>query len=172
VQETKSKYSNKSGIWSSLLYFTGPVLILLVLNVVLFSLTAMQLWRLKREAARAFKSSSIRVVAPAGNRQHKDRFTLYIKLFLLMGVTWIMEVISWAIGGPDSIWYITDTVNCLRGVLIFWFCVWCNKNVRKVFLDAFSCFWCKPPTQTVNMSKDFFQGRLPWSTDNSALSQI
>jgi G protein-coupled receptor Mth (Methuselah protein) len=137
-----------------------------VLNVVLFSLTAMQLWRLKREAARAFKSSSIRVVTPAGNRQHKDRFTLYIKLFLLMGVTWIMEVVSWAIGGPDSIWYITDTVNCLRGVLIFWFCVWCNKNVRKVFLDAFSRCWCKRSTQSSSM--DAAHGSS-LSTDISAL---
>lgn len=36
-----------------------------------------------------------------------------------MGVSWIMDVISWFAGGPDYVWYFTDIVNCLQGVFIF-----------------------------------------------------
>jgi G protein-coupled receptor Mth (Methuselah protein) len=164
-----TKYSQRDlGFWSELLYFDGPVVVLLALNVALFSLTARRLWRLKREAAQAFKSSSIRVVAPAGNRQHKDRFTLYVKLFLLMGVTWIMEVVSWAAGGPDTLWYLTDTVNCLRGVLIFWFCVWSNKAVRKVFLNAFTC----SKHRTVQSDSRYPSPGASLSSSSTALSQL
>jgi G protein-coupled receptor Mth (Methuselah protein) len=36
-----------------------------------------------------------------------------------MGINWVMEVVSWAVGGPDYIWYITDIINTLQGVFIF-----------------------------------------------------
>jgi hypothetical protein len=53
-----------------------------------------------------------------------------VKLFLLMGGTWLLEILSWSIGGPLWIWIFTDLINCSRGVLIFYFCVWSNKKVR------------------------------------------
>jgi G protein-coupled receptor Mth (Methuselah protein) len=113
--------------------------ILLSLNLAFFGLTAVQLWRLRKETLKVLKGANSKVHTPAGQRQQeKDQFTMYAKLFLLMGVTWIMEVISWAIGGHESIWYFTDSVNYLRGVLIFWFCVWSKPNVRNVFLDTFT----------------------------------
>jgi hypothetical protein len=64
-----------------------------------------------------------------------------LKLFLLMGVSWIAELILWAVRGADRYWLITDTVNCLRGALIFWFCVWSKEDERKRFLRMFLC--CK-----------------------------
>ncbi|GFG32346.1 hypothetical protein Cfor_02253 [Coptotermes formosanus] len=36
-----------------------------------------------------------------------------------MGINWVMEVVSWFAGGPDYIWYVTDTINTLQGVIIF-----------------------------------------------------
>jgi G protein-coupled receptor Mth (Methuselah protein) len=36
-----------------------------------------------------------------------------------MGINWVMEVVSWAAGGPDYIWYVTDVINTLEGVVIF-----------------------------------------------------
>lgn len=36
-----------------------------------------------------------------------------------MGVTWVADVVSWAVGGPDYVWYLTDLINALQGVLIF-----------------------------------------------------
>jgi G protein-coupled receptor Mth (Methuselah protein) len=131
--------------------------ILLTLNLVFFGMTAWQLWRLRRDSQKVFRGANSKIHAAPGQRQQdKDQFTMYAKLFLLMGVTWTMEVISWAIGGPEGIWYFTDSVNYLRGVLIFWFCVWSKKNVRQVFLDTFCCCKRKKKQAAVDLtsSKD------------------
>lgn len=42
-----------------------------------------------------------------------------MKLVIVMGITWIIDVISWAIGGPNYIWYATDVINALQGLFIF-----------------------------------------------------
>jgi G protein-coupled receptor Mth (Methuselah protein) len=125
---------------SELIYFNGPVLILLVLNLYFFGTTAIGLWRLKKESKKVLRGGDSRVHTRNHNEHDKDRLALYVKLFLLMGVTWIMEVVSWAVGGPNSIWFITDTINCLRGVLIFWFCVWSNKTMRTALKERFYPF--------------------------------
>jgi G protein-coupled receptor Mth (Methuselah protein) len=125
-----------------LIYYIAPLVILLSLNLLFFGMTAWQLWTLRRDSRRVFRGANSKIHGPAGQRkQDKEQFAMYAKLFLLMGVTWIMEVVSWAIGGDESLWYFTDSVNYLRGVLIFWFCVWSKKNMRKVFLEKF-CSCC------------------------------
>jgi len=114
-----------------LLYFNGPVLILLLVNVLLFALTALEMCRMKKVS----KGGESRVHTPG---QHdKDRLVIYVKLFLLMGITWIMEIISWAVGGSSSIWFITDIINALRGLMIFVICVCFNKNIRKALKERF-----------------------------------
>lgn len=42
-----------------------------------------------------------------------------MKLVIVMGITWIIDVISWAIGGPHYIWLVTDVINALQGLFIF-----------------------------------------------------
>nr|CAD7602095.1 unnamed protein product [Timema genevievae] len=51
---------------------------------------------------------------------------LYMKLFSLMGITWLTEIISWAVGGPSYYWYVTDIVNILRAVFVF--IIFCCKR--------------------------------------------
>lgn len=55
---------------------------------------------------------------------------LYLKLFIVMGVNWLAEIISWASGsnGSELVWYVTDIGNSLQGVLIFLIFV-CKKRV-------------------------------------------
>lgn len=55
---------------------------------------------------------------------------LYLKLFIVMGVNWLAEIISWSIGTQASefLWYVTDIGNALQGVLIFFIFV-CKKRV-------------------------------------------
>jgi len=36
-----------------------------------------------------------------------------------MGINWLMEIVSWSVGGPDYIWYVTDVINSLQGLIIF-----------------------------------------------------
>ena len=59
------------------------------------------------------------------------RFLLYLKLFLVMGMTWIMEVVSVVIGGPSYMWILTDVCNTLQGLAIFLIFVW-KPKVRRL----------------------------------------
>lgn len=142
---TKTK---PTGFWSEMVFYNIPLGILLTINLILFCMTARQLRLLRRDSQNAFRGASRKVHAPPGqSHQNKSQFAIYFKLFLLMGVTWIAELILWAVRGADRYWLITDTVNCLRGALIFWFCVWSNENERKHFLSMF--LWCKKPAVQV-----------------------
>ena len=57
-----------------------------------------------------------------------------MKLVIVMGVTWIADVVSWAIGGPHYVWYVTDIINALQGVFIF-IVVGCQPQVNLVKLS-------------------------------------
>lgn len=61
-----------------------------------------------------------------------------MKIFFQVGILYVMEVISWFVGGPEAIWYITDAMNSLRGLLIFViFC--CKPKVWKGIQRKFPC---------------------------------
>lgn len=61
-----------------------------------------------------------------------------LKLVLVMGVTWIFDVISWIhgiwYGDPHYIWMITDLINALQGVLIF-LVIGCQPQVNVIIFD-------------------------------------
>lgn len=67
------------------------------------------------------------------------RFNLYLKLFIVMGINWSMEIISWFCNNsPAYIWYLTDLTNTLQGVIIFFIFVWKDK-VKRLLLKRFGC---------------------------------
>lgn len=117
-----------------LTYFFGPIGVLLFLNLILFGLTARELtcglW--KRE-----------VVKSTSERATLGRVCL--KLVVVMGITWIADVASWALGGPDYLWYITDVINSLQGVLIF-IVVGCQPQVW----SAVKRMWCAKENTTTS----------------------
>ena len=47
------------------------------------------------------------------------RFRIILSLFVLMGVSWLMEVISFAVGGLSYFWIPSDILNILTPVFIF-----------------------------------------------------
>jgi hypothetical protein len=61
------------------------------------------------------------------------RFRMCLFLFFVMGINWVMEIVSWFVGGPEYIWYVTDVINTLQGVIIFLIFV-CEPRIR-------SCVW-------------------------------
>ncbi|PNF36788.1 G-protein coupled receptor Mth2 [Cryptotermes secundus] len=109
-----------------LAYFYGPIGFLVLCNIILFITTAMKIMKLKRETRMLQGEESKR----HDNEADKQRFNLYLKLFIVMGVNWVMELISWAAGGPEYLWYLTDLGNTLQGVLIFIIFVWKRKILR------------------------------------------
>jgi hypothetical protein len=47
------------------------------------------------------------------------RFHMCLCLFCVVGVYLVMEIVSWFAGGPYYIWYVTDVINTLQGIIIF-----------------------------------------------------
>ncbi|KAL0272487.1 UNVERIFIED_CONTAM: hypothetical protein PYX00_005433 [Menopon gallinae] len=116
-----------------LAYFYGPNAVILIADVVFFILTAFKILAVKKETVAVFRGRDSR-----RNREaSKQRYALYLKLFLIMGVNWIMEIISWAVAEPKWIWYITDLANTLQGVLIFSFFV-LNARAKSVLSHRLS----------------------------------
>ncbi|KAH8295580.1 hypothetical protein KR018_006221, partial [Drosophila ironensis] len=89
-------------------YFYAPIGLLLCANIVLFLSTTHQLtcglWKRDDVKSSTEKSALGRVC---------------LKLVVVMGVTWIAEIISWLVGGPHGVWFFTDLINALQGVFIF-----------------------------------------------------
>lgn len=54
-----------------------------------------------------------------------------MKLFTLMGGTWLMEFVSWYLEDQGVLTTIFDSINILRGPVIFYLCVIGNAKVRQ-----------------------------------------
>lgn len=106
------------GDMGTLLYFYGPLATIIVINVALFTLTALTIKKTQKDT---------KVLRQGENKSSEDdqqRFKLYLKLLLAMGGNWSLEVLSWAwewqIGTvPIVLRYIIDLCNVFYGVLIF-----------------------------------------------------
>ncbi|XP_064094470.1 G-protein coupled receptor Mth2-like [Macrobrachium nipponense] len=91
-----------------ILFFYGPISVILGVNVILFIASAYKLC--------AMSTSS---------EARKFQFSLYLKLCVLMGITWIFEVISFFFqrhNGDSSsnyVWFVFDLINIMQGVIIF-----------------------------------------------------
>ncbi|XP_078045443.1 adhesion G-protein coupled receptor methuselah-like 1 [Augochlora pura] len=109
-----------------LAYFYGPIGVLLAVNLLFFAATARELtcglWK-----GEFVKSTTER--AALGR--------VCMKLVVVMGVTWVADVVSWVVGGPQYIWYFTDLINAFQGVLIF-VVVGCQPQVRAALKRLFN----------------------------------
>ncbi|KAF4529143.1 hypothetical protein B566_EDAN017471 [Ephemera danica] len=121
-----------------LLYFYGPLGLLLLMNIFLFIFVGYKL------ASAGFLSKTM----PSDNEQrYRKRVILFVKMSALMGIPWVMEIVSWAVGGEDHYWYFTDIINILRSVFVFFmFCckpkVWemlKNQSILAPLFQRFSC---------------------------------
>lgn len=54
------------------------------------------------------------------------------KLFVVMGVTWTLEIVSSFVTEPRWIWYLVDAANALHGALIFCIFVLKRKVIHKL----------------------------------------
>jgi len=79
----------------------------------------------------------------ADNRNNtKRKFYIVLSLSIWMGVSWIMELISFAVGGPEVLWIATDILNISTGIFTFVIFV-CNRKV--LTLIARKCCGKKSP---------------------------
>lgn len=95
--------SQKRGLF---VFFALPLFVLLFINLILFFLTARSLLITTRETKMVNKFSD------------KVRFFLYIKIALLLGLTWIFGFVA-TLTNVSFLWYPFIIFNSLQGAFIF-----------------------------------------------------
>ncbi|XP_046402257.1 probable G-protein coupled receptor Mth-like 2 isoform X2 [Ischnura elegans] len=128
--------------WAVIIYFVGPSSILLVANMIMYTLTALRCWKIKAEIQR-MQYNDKEDSGKGGDRmikfgkkwwsqtykEDKERFFMNLKLFAAMGINWALEIISWWLSRgedskhkgilPKAIWCVSDVLNCFHGVFVF-----------------------------------------------------
>lgn len=154
--------------YGQLLFFRGPVAIQLTANVVFFILTAEECSKVKAEISRVADP-----LDPRSKRFHanKTKFIMNVKLFVVMGMSWVAEIMSSFIKQYTSLkyqtelFYAADMVNCLQGVMIFFLFV-AKRRVYQALKKRF-CFDSKKKSgcsQGTSMLQDPFRVRKSAST--------
>ncbi|CAG7818873.1 unnamed protein product, partial [Allacma fusca] len=107
---------------SALYYVTLVNLVLYIINLIFSGLVVKTLCDFKQDTKEA---------ASASSQKSRGRYTLYLKLFVIMGITWIFELIAWFAAGEDVKWYwsVFDVYNILHAVGIFWIFV-CKVEIK------------------------------------------
>lgn len=66
----------------------------------------------------------------------KERFAVYVRLFIMMGITWIMDSLSWIFKDNGYLFYVTDFLNSIQGIIIFFLFVW-KPKVRDLVVERY-----------------------------------
>lgn len=122
--------------WSAMIYFYGPIIVIIAFNTTMFTLTALKIHNVQKEMKRMIERND----SQKNLRSEKDKFGIFLRLFIVMGVTWSMETISYVIGQEsewNKIFYITDALNGIQGFLIFTLFV-LKKKVKQHIINRYA----------------------------------
>ncbi|KAG5871505.1 hypothetical protein JTB14_018184 [Gonioctena quinquepunctata] len=123
--------------WPIFMYFYFPMMLVMIVNLILFILTGMKIYRTKKESAVLNRSES-RI---HHYENHKQQFKLYLTLFFAMGINWSTEFITWALKEhiPQEVVYLTDGINVLYGILIFFIFVFKRRILLSLKKRYYYC---------------------------------
>ncbi|XP_054709486.1 G-protein coupled receptor Mth2-like [Uloborus diversus] len=109
-----------SGFTAFAYYFNLPVGVILFGNLVMFLLTIRKLWMIKK------------MTAILQTKKHEQRLNLYLKLFLVMGITWATEFIPW-MTGIFELYAVAGMITALHGVILFFIFVFKKRIFRQMW---------------------------------------
>ncbi|EDW92154.1 probable G-protein coupled receptor Mth-like 4 [Drosophila yakuba] len=107
-----------TGDISVMIYFYGPMLLIIIFNIVMFVLTAIPIFRLKKSLNSFPQQKQMK------RKQNSDsqQFTLFLRLFIIMGLSWSLEIISYSLNTKIA-WatalLVADYTNWSQGTIIF-----------------------------------------------------
>ncbi|XP_030375651.1 LOW QUALITY PROTEIN: G-protein coupled receptor Mth-like [Scaptodrosophila lebanonensis] len=125
----------KTEDWSAMIYFYGPMMLLIIFNVSMFIPTAVRIYKTQKE----FQN----IVGQARHRKMVNEwqtFSLFLRLFVIMGVTWIFEICSYLSSNHSTLrkfFIVADLLNSAHGILIFGLFV-LKPSVWKLLLNRCS----------------------------------
>ncbi|XP_060536474.1 G-protein coupled receptor Mth2-like [Cylas formicarius] len=112
------------------IYFYGPISVLIVLNMIYFVWTVVVLWK---------------AIDNRNSKALKYRLKLCLKLSVIMGLTWIFEMITAAMKTQETylimkiLFTAFDVLNIMQGLLIFLVLVVFRKRVRRALASKGLC---------------------------------
>ncbi|CAG9805773.1 unnamed protein product [Chironomus riparius] len=125
------------------IYVNIPILILTLVNVVLFVDTSRRVW--------SALDSGIDKKSDKRKEMFRKRFSICLRLFIIMGVIWLMESISFfstdyseRTSFKHTFFQITDFISCIQGLLIFIVCI-SDKRTRKLITKR-----CRSPKSSTD----------------------
>ncbi|XP_022197924.2 G-protein coupled receptor Mth2 [Nilaparvata lugens] len=122
-------------------YFYGPMGFILISNMVFFLLSARRLC--KPIHFYADTKAEAPVSQKTALQRRLDMFKQCAFLFVVMGVNWFAELISWALGGPSQVWFVTDVLNTLQGVIIFIIFVLYVPRAKRLAMQFITSHFCQ-----------------------------
>ncbi|KAF8777011.1 G-protein coupled receptor Mth2-like [Argiope bruennichi] len=103
---------------AKIIFFSIPAFTLFMVNAIFFVLSAF-----------IIKNNTMKNVSDQQNQTARLNFILYVRLGLMMGVTWLFGVLA-SITNSTVLWYISDFLNPLQGLFIFLLFT-CSRKVFK-----------------------------------------
>eukprot|EP00088_Acartia_fossae_P018538 TRINITY_DN20710_c0_g1_i1.p1 TRINITY_DN20710_c0_g1~~TRINITY_DN20710_c0_g1_i1.p1 ORF type:complete len:449 (+),score=78.94 TRINITY_DN20710_c0_g1_i1:70-1347(+) len=98
-----------------LIYFVAPFSLIMLMNILCFASSSCLVWESSRSTAK---------ISATGPR---ISFFLYLRLALLMGLTWLAGLVAGVID-LEPVWYVFLVLNTLQGLFILLFFT-CSKKV-------------------------------------------
>ncbi|EDV51032.1 uncharacterized protein Dere_GG15277 [Drosophila erecta] len=104
--------------WSAMLYFYGPMVILIGFNFIMFILTAKHL----SESKRAIRNFALQEGRELGMKSEKQNYVLFLLLFTIMGISWSFEIFNYFVQREkllEMVVLVFDYFNWSQGIIIF-----------------------------------------------------
>ncbi|XP_001352477.4 G-protein coupled receptor Mth-like isoform X1 [Drosophila pseudoobscura] len=123
----------KTQDWSAMLYFFGPMLIVIIFNVTMFILTAIRIVAVKRE----LQSIVDRQERKQKLNSDKQTYSFFLRLFVIMGLNWSLEILSYLVQDDDiwkNVFLVADYLNWSTGIIIFFLFVM-KRSVLRLFRE-------------------------------------
>ncbi|XP_017843870.1 G-protein coupled receptor Mth-like [Drosophila busckii] len=123
----------KTEDWSAMIYFYGPMSLQIIFNVTMFILTAVRIVGVRKE----IRSFALRQERQQKLNSDKQTYGLFVRLFVVMGVTWTFEIFSYLsqnYGVLSKIFNFFDYINFSQGIIIFVMFV-LKRSVLKLISD-------------------------------------
>nr|XP_036217344.1 G-protein coupled receptor Mth2-like isoform X3 [Bactrocera oleae] len=108
----------KSNDWSAMMYFHGPCLLLIAINIVIFYVTVKKMYSIRKEldVLTQLEDGMSRL------RLQQNNVWLFFRMFIIMGISWLLEIIAYMSDNKSNyaiIFKVTNIYNSFQGVIIF-----------------------------------------------------
>lgn len=104
-----------------MVFFLLPIGVHIIVNSVLFALTARHCSQVKGEIHRMQTQNDEQTTNRVKRKFFANRtvYVMNMKLFIVMGCMWLLEVLASIVQKNSFVWYFTDALNVVHGLLVF-----------------------------------------------------